>query len=161
MSENILEGQARLEAYVERTLYENNVRQKDSVNGMMRSQKAGCSYEDRTLTFAFPIQSWQVNRAGMLHGGIMCTAFDLTIAALARFCAGENFAPTISLDVRYIRPVKVGVTLLVTARATSEGRRVTQLTAEAHIRETGKLAATAASVYLNVDTSKEMSDGAG
>ena len=48
MSENILEGQARLEAYVERTLYENNVRQKDSVNGMMRSQKAGCSYEDRT-----------------------------------------------------------------------------------------------------------------
>ena len=29
MSENILEGQARLEAYVERTLYENNVRQKD------------------------------------------------------------------------------------------------------------------------------------
>lgn len=161
MSENILEGQARLEAYVERTLYENNVRQKDSVNGMMRSQKAGCSYEDRTLTFAFPIQSWQVNRAGMLHGGIMCTAFDLTIAAPARFCAGENFAPTISLDVRYIRPVKVGETLLVTARATSEGRRVTQLTAEAHIRETGKLAATAASVYLNVDTSKEMSDGAG
>ncbi|MFR8071185.1 MAG: hotdog domain-containing protein, partial [Anaerovoracaceae bacterium] len=64
-------------------------------------------------------------------------------------------------DVRYIRPVKVGETLLVTARATSEGRRVTQLTAEAHIRETGKLAATAASVYLNVDTSKEMSDGAG
>ena len=37
---------------------------------------------------------------------------------------------------------------------------MTQLTAEAHIRETGKLAATAASVHLNVDTSKEMSDGA-
>lgn len=159
MTGDITEGQARLEAYVDKTLYENNVQQKDSVNGMMRSRKAGCSYEDKTITFAFPIQSWQVNRAGTLHGGVMCTAFDLTIAALARFCAGENFAPTISLDVKYVRPVKVGETLLVTARATSAGKRVTQLTAEAYIEETGKLAATAASVYLNVDTSKERSAG--
>ena len=83
-------------------------------------QKAGCSYEDmEQLTFAFSRYSRGRSEQGrgMLHGGIMCTAFDLTIAALARFCAGENFAPTISLDVRYIRPVKVGETLLVTGQS--------------------------------------------
>ena len=125
------------------------------MNGMMKSSEGRCSFEDKTLTFEFPVQPWQANRVGNLHGGMICTAFDLTIAALARFYAGENFAPTVSLDVKYIRPVKVGDTLTVTARATATGKRITQLTGEAYIKETGRLAATAASVYMNVDTVKE------
>ena len=32
------EGQKRLEAHVEKTLYENNVVQKDSLNGLMRGK---------------------------------------------------------------------------------------------------------------------------
>ena len=90
-----------------------------------------------------------------MHGGAICTAFDLTIAALARFYARENFAPTINLDVNYIRPVPMGEILVVTAKATSTGRRITQLTGEARIKSTGKLAATATSIYMNVDTDKE------
>ena len=148
-------GQARLEAHVERTLEENNIAQKDSINGMMKSRKAGCSYEDSTITFGFPVQSWQVNRVGKLHGGIIAVAFDMTIAALARFYAGENFAPTISLDIKYVRPVEVGDTLLVTAKAVAAGKRITQLTCEAVSSKTGKTAATGASVYMNVDTEKE------
>ena len=54
-----------------------------------------------------------------------------------------------------VPPVKVGDTLTVTARATATGKRITQLTGEAYIKETGRLAATAASVYMNVDTVKE------
>ena len=148
-------GQERLEAHVEKTLYENNVEQKETVNGMMKSEKISCSFADKTITFGFPVQPWQANRVGNMHGGVICVAFDLTIAALARFYAGENFAPTISLDVKYVRPVKLGDTLLVTAKATSTGKRITQLTCEAYSKETGKLAATGASVYMNVDTVKE------
>lgn len=150
-----MNGQERLEAHVEQTLHENNVEQKETVNGMMRSERVSCSFADKTITFGFPVQPWQVNRVGNMHGGIICTAFDLTIAALARFYAGENFAPTISLDVKYVRPVKVGDMLHVTARATSTGRRITQIVCEAYSKETGKLAATGASVYMNVDTVKE------
>ena len=86
---------------------------------------------------------------------MIATAFDITIAARARFYAGENFAPTVSLDVKYVRPVKIGDTLVVKAKAITTGRRITQLTGEAYSKETGKLSATAASVYLNVDTAKE------
>ena len=157
MPEKKTAGQLRLEAFVEKTLRENNEDQTDRINGMMRSEAAGCSFEDRTITFAFPVQPWQANRVGDMHGGMICTAFDLTIAALARFYAEENFAPTISLDVKYIRPVKVGDTLLVTAKAIAAGRRITQLTCEAYSGRTGKLAASGASVYMNVDTSKEHS----
>ena len=150
-----MSGQKRLEEHVEKTLKENNVDQKDSINGMMRPQKVSCSFAEKTLTFAFPLQPWQVNRVGNLHGGIICTAFDLTVAALARFYAGENFAPTISLDVKYVRPVSVDDTLIVKAAATAAGRRITQLVCEAYSQKTGKLAATGASVYMNVDTEKE------
>ena len=149
------DGQKRLEAHVEKTLYENNVNQKDIINGMMKSESAGCSFEDGTLSFAFPIQPWQANRVGTLHGGMIATAFDLTIAALARFYAGENFAPTVSLDIKYVRPAKVGETMIVTAKIVTAGKRISQLTCEAYCKETGKLVATGASVYLNVDTVKE------
>lgn len=150
--------QKDLEDHVEKTLFENNVEQKDTLNGMMRSQNGRCSFADKSLTFEFPVQSWQVNRVGNLHGGMICTEFDLTIAALARFYAGENFAPTISLDVKYVRPVNVGDTMIVTATAVATGKRITQLTGEAYSKETGKLIATAASVYMNIDTNKEYSN---
>ena len=148
-------GQEALEEHVRKTLHSNNVVQKDTMNGMMKGEWGGCSYEDKTLTFEFPVQQWQANRIGNMHGGVICTAFDLTIAALARFYARENFAPTINLDVNYIRPVPMGEVLVVTAKATSTGRRITQLTGEARIKSTGKLAATATSIYMKVDTDKE------
>ena len=138
METDVRNGQKMLEEHVAKTLLENNIEQRDTLNGMMKSSEGRCSFEDKTLTFDFPVQPWQANRVGNLHGGMICTAFDLTIAALARFYAGENFAPTVSLDVKYIRPVKVGDTLTVTARATATGKRITQLTGEAYIKETGR-----------------------
>lgn len=150
-------GQLRLEAHVDKTLRENNIEQKELINGMMKSEKVGCSYDEGTITFAFPVQPWQANRVGKLHGGMISVAFDMTIAALARFYARENFAPTISLDVKYVRPVEVGDTLLVTARAVAAGKRITQLTCEAVSKNTGKIAATGASVYMNADTVRERS----
>jgi uncharacterized protein (TIGR00369 family) len=147
--------QKDMEDHVEITAYQCNVLQKETLNGMMKLENGQCSYDEKTLSFDFPVQQWQVNRVGNMHGGMICTAFDITISALARFYAGENFAPTISLDVKYIRPVKVGDTLIIKAIATATGKRITQLIGEAYSKETGKLAATAASVYMNVDTVKE------
>lgn len=148
-------GQERMEQYLDKTMEENNVDQKDIICGLMKSIKGGCSYENKSITLGFPVQEWQANRAGLMHGGMICTAFDMTAAALARFFAKEFYVPTISLDVKYIRPVQIGDTLDVTVTATAAGKRITQIQAEAISRNTGKLAATAASVYMNVDIVKE------
>ena len=149
------EGQQLMQAHVEKTMYENNIDQQENINGMMECSAGGCSFDDNTLFFEFPVFEWQTNRVGQLHGGIICTAFDLTLAALARFYAGENFAPTVNLDVNYVRPAEAGDTLIVTAKATAIGKRLTHLTAEAHTKKTGKLIATAVSIYMNIDTDKE------
>lgn len=149
------EGQSLMEAHAEKTVYENNVEQAELLNGMMQCSSFCCSFDEQSLTFEFPIQKWMENRVGQLHGGIICTAFDLTLAALARFFAGENFAPTMNLDVNYVRPAYSGDTLIVTAKAVSVGRRITHLTADAIGKKNGKLIANATSIYMNIDTDKE------
>lgn len=154
-----MDKQKQLEAHMEKTMVENNVHQAETVNGMMRSQYVGCSYKDRTITMKFPVLPWQANRVGGFHGGTVCIMFDIVIAALARFFAGTDFAPTVSLDVKYIRPAAMGDEILVTARAIATGKRISQFTAEATNARTGKLLATAASVFLNVDTSKRGTTG--
>lgn len=149
------EGQKLMEEHVAKTLYQNNIEQEERINGMMRCSASLCSFEEQTLTFEFPIEEWMTNRVDQLHGGIICTAFDLAIAALARFYAGENFAPTISLNVNYVRPAKAGDTLVVTAKANAIGKRLTHMTGEAFSKKTNKLIANASSVYMNIDTDKE------
>lgn len=149
------EGQKLMEEHVEKTLYQNNIEQEEKINGMMKCSTAWCSFEDQTLVFEFPVEEWMTNRVGQLHGGIICTAFDLVIAALARFYAGENFAPTVNLNVNYVRPSEAGDTLVVKAQASAIGKRLTHLNGEAHSKKTGKLIANATSVYMNIDTDKE------
>lgn len=148
-------NQERMDAYLDRTMIENNVNQKDQICGMVQSIRMGCSFEDKTITLGFPVQPWQANRAGLMHGGIICTCIDMTAATLARFFAGENYCPTVSLDVKYIRPVEVGDTMIVTVKGIAIGKRISQIQAEAVSEKTGKLVATGASVFMNVDIVKE------
>ena len=157
MKENakIEDGQKRLEEYMEFTMIDNNVDQKELYNGQMEGQYTDCNFDELSITFEFPTFKNQANRVGALHGGAFCGAFDMTITALARFCAGSPFAPTISLDVKYIRPIQIGDTFIVKAKATATGKRVIQIACEGYSKDTGKLAATASSVCLAIDTTKE------
>jgi uncharacterized protein (TIGR00369 family) len=149
-------GQARLEAHIKKNIEENDTLYKDKINGIIDGRLVECSYEDKTLVMSYPIVPWQANRGDGIHGGILSTMIDSAIAVLARFYAGEqNYAPTVSLDVKFVRPAKVGDTLLTHVKATATGRRISQFTCEVYSKNTGKLIATAASVYMNVDTAKE------
>ena len=69
MTDRTSGGQQKLEAHVAKTLQENNIQQKDLINGMMQADDAGCCFADKTITFAFPVQPWQANR-----GRTICTA---------------------------------------------------------------------------------------
>lgn len=149
------EGQKLMMEHAKQTVYQNNVEQEEKLNGMMQCSAYSCSFDDQSLTYEFPITEWMENRVGQLHGGIICTAFDVTIAALSRFFAGENFAPTVNLDVNYVRPAYSGDTLVVTATAVAVGKRLTHVTAEAFSKKTGKLVASATSINMNIDTDKE------
>ena len=128
--------------------------QSDSVNAMMKPEFIECSVEGKTLTIAFPVLEWEKNRVGAMHGGMIATAFDIVFGLLARFLAGQNFAPTIQLETVFIRPIPIGDVFIVRVKANLAGRKLTHLYGEGFVKSTGKLAATATSSYLNEDTNQ-------
>lgn len=147
--------QTEMEAYQKNSVAETYTEQAEIINGMMRVEAVGCSAEEMSMTFKFPVLEWQKNRVGLMHGGAICAAFDFSMAALARFCSVANWAPTVSLDVKYIRPAEVGDFVILKTEATAVGKRIIQLTGKAVSEKSGKIIATAASVFSCVDTQKE------
>lgn len=143
-----MEKQRKLEEYVKAIVYESVTVQEGMVNGMMEPRFVSCNSEEGSITLSFKVLKWETNRIGVLHGGITAAAFDYVMGILARFYAETNFCPTVSMEVKYIRQVEIGDTLIVTATATSKGRKIVHLTAEGVSQSTGKLAASGAGIFL-------------
>lgn len=141
--------------FMEGQVQDANVRQKDVINGMLEGKLVDCDPDEDILVMEFPVLPWEGNRVGVMHGGATTAVFDLAMGNMARYYAQANWAPTIGIEVKFIRPAQVGDTLTVTVHATATGKRITQLYAEAKSNSTGKLTSTATAVYMNVDTMKE------
>jgi len=150
-----MDGQKRMESYVKKTMQEIKTDQKDLLNDMMNGEVVDCCFEDNSVTVRFLAQPWQGNRVGNMHGGALCTAFDISMAILARFLANSNFTPTISIEVKFLRPIQIGDYIDIKTTATLAGKRISHFVSEAVNVSTGKLIATSTSVYMNIDTTLE------
>ena len=146
-----MSSQEKMMEYIEKTLYENNIEQKDSINGLMKSQIEAYSFEEQFMTFRFPLMPWQANRAGFLQGGLVAVAFDITVSALARFYTNTHYIPTLSLDINYLKPIHLEEELLVTARVVSMGKRVSHYSLEGRSAKTNKLVASGSAIYLKAE----------
>ena len=129
--------------------------QGECVNAMMQPEFIECNFEKKTLTMAFPMLEWEKNRVGVLHGGITAATFDYAMGLIARFFAGQSFAPTIQLETVFIRPISIGEIFEITVKTNFSGRKLTYLYGEGYIKSSGKLAATATSSYLNINTTEQ------
>ncbi len=147
-----MDKQLDMEQYVKKTMIENNEAQKDCINGMMMGEAYECSYEEKSMTFAFPIQEWQSNRVGVMQGGLVGVAFDITVSALARFFAESQYIPTVSLEMKYLKHIMINDTLLVKAKVVSLGKRISHFYLEGNSKNNGKILVTGSAVYLNIDS---------
>ncbi len=149
------EDQIRMEASIKLDIQQMYETQGEYVNGMMKPEFVKCSFKEKTLTMAFPILEWEMNRVGVLHGGITASTFDYAMGLIARFFAGQSFAPTIQLETVFIRPISLGEVFEITVKTNFSGRKLTYLYGEGYIKSSGKLAATATSSYLNMNTTQQ------
>lgn len=148
MGVNKMDGQKKLKNYGIALVNEAATVHEGTINGMIEPAFEECNFEEDTITISFKILKWETNRIGILHGGVTAAAFDYTMGLLSRFYSETNFSPTVSLEIKYIRPVELGDTLIVKARVISKGRKVMHLTAEGTLKSTGKIAASGASIFL-------------
>ncbi len=141
--------QERLLAHIAKEMKEIEVDQDGLINNMLEPEFLEASFEEGQVKFGFTVQPWAVNKSGTVHGGILATSCDCVMALFARFYAGGNFAPTVSIDMKYIRPLRTGDGFTVTAKKVQAGKRMTQMTCEIRSKETDKVIATGAGVFIN------------
>ncbi len=119
-----------------------------SFNRLLHTRYESCNYEKKTLTLSFPAEGYMRNPAGVVHGGAMAGALDLTMGSLAFYMCGEFLTPTINLNVSYERPVPTGTRVIVEATCLSCGKTMAYATARAWAEDQPeKTVASAAGTY--------------
>lgn len=122
-----------------------------TLNGRLRAELASCDEGAQELTLRFPLQDWQVNGLGTLHGGMVNTMMDLAMSMAVYCFSRRSIPPTVSMTANYLRPVPMEAgSVLVMARLTSLGKRNATAYCEAVVPATGKTACTAIGTYAIV-----------
>lgn len=118
---------------------------------MMAPRLVACSEKEQTVTIEFPVLEWQLNHAEVMHGGIIATAFDVGLGIFAHYLNGGRRVVSANLTLNFIKPVPMGDSILITAKATSLGKKLTTLTGECHLKSSGLLTNTALATFAIVE----------
>jgi len=120
---------------------------KDTLNGRLKGELVSCDDKRQEITLRYPLESWQVNGLGTLHGGMTNAMMDLTMSMAVYCFSRQTIPPTVSMTTNYLRPVPMEGYVHITARLTSLGRRNATAYCEAVIPSSGKVACTAIGTY--------------
>lgn len=118
-----------------------------TLNARLDAALEDCDDATQTLTLRYPLQDWQVNGLGTLHGGMINTMMDLTMSMAVYCFSRQTIPPTVSMTTNYLRPVPMDGSVLIRARLTSLGKRNATAYCEAIVPATGKVACTAVGTY--------------
>lgn len=140
--------QEQMEAYMVRTVEENLVQQEGRINGMIAPAFVSCSFAEKSCVMRYPMQGWQTNRMGVVHGGIITTCMDNAMAILNMFLAGEYFTPTLTMEMKFLRPMQADDAILMQVQAISVGRQISHLRADAVSEKTGKTVASGTATFM-------------
>ena len=104
-----------------------------SFNVRMKSRDEECDFETKTLRLSFPVEEYMRNPAGVMHGGAVAGALDITMGSLTFYMAGEKLTPTINLNVSYERPIPTGKRLWVESTCYACGHTMAYANARAWV----------------------------
>lgn len=151
---NIMEPELFSQAGMERACLKFNQRlnaecdeRGPSFNVLMRSRYERCDFSRKTLVLSFPVEEYMRNPSGVMHGGAVAGAMDITMGSLAFYMNGEYLTPTITMNVSYERPIPTGKRMFVEAVCLSCGRTMAYVTSRAWLEGSEKTVASASGTY--------------
>lgn len=127
--------------------------EKDSINAMIDMHLIAYDIEKQTVTLAFPVQKWELNPAGNMHGGMICAALDVTMGCASYIYSEASFTPTIQMSVNFVKGIKEHETLLIEGICDHAGSRMAQARSIATLRGSGEVVATGNGSYA-INTKK-------
>ena len=132
-----------------RMLESENLKNPQIVNGMMAPTYLSCDMKEQSVTIEYQIKEWELNRVGILHGGIFATMLDHTAGtAAAAFLGG--WAPTVDLQVHFLRPGQPGDTIVAVGKIISAGKTLVHAEAALTSKTTGTKLAVCTAPFLNM-----------
>lgn len=109
------------------------------VSKLMEATVIECSESQHSITVEYPVLEWQQNYSGSMHGGLISTAFDEAFGNFAYYLANGKAVVTANISLNFQKPVPFGDSLVITARATSNGRKLITISGEGRLKSTGKI----------------------
>ena len=100
---------------------------------------------DEEYEFTAIINENHLNAAGITHGGFIAAFVDAGAGSAAYKSADQNMCVTISLEIKFISPVKLGQKLVGKAKIQKKTRSMVFLTCELTVEN--KIVATASGVW--------------
>lgn len=127
---------------------ERQVKLPNTINSMMNFSLIHADEVKGELELAFPVSKWQINPMHTMHGGMICTAFDISMGCLSYALNGGNPNPTIDMNVHFVCGIPEGETLFIKVTSMYAGSRIVQLEAHAYLSNQVTLAAQASGSYI-------------
>lgn len=105
-----------------------------TIGDLLRLRLTGCDLDRGEFRMVCATENWMRNIAGTLHGGMCATVVDQAMGCVA-YCAkpGDCIAPTVDLQVSYLRPLIPGEDVAIVVRVISVGQHLIHLAAEAAV----------------------------
>ena len=103
--------------------------------------------ENFVCHMTFPIRGWQSNPYGICHGGMIATALDNALGAVAKFGNYGKIITTLNMNINYLKAVHVNENLVVKVKCLSWGQFSMCLYCEAFEESTGILTSSATALY--------------
>ena len=118
-----------------------------TINAYMKMQLVSYDEQKKTVVLSFPVETWQLNPAGQMHGGLICTALDITMGCACYVSSAADFTPTIQMSVNFNSGIKEGSILVIEGICDHAGSRMGQVRAIARIQESDAVVASANGSY--------------
>ena len=120
-----------------------------SVNDRIPPQFISCSDDGKICTVSYALKPEMRNPMGWLHGGVTSAMFDMGMGRLVYYNAGFALCPTASMTVNYLRPGRIGGSLIVRSEIVFQGRKIFHTSAQAWMEDDpDRLVATATASYI-------------
>ena len=100
---------------------------------------------EKEYQFKTVIRENHLNAAGITHGGFIAALIDAGAGTAAHRVSDQNPCVTISLDLKFISPVKLGQELIGNVKIQKKTKSMVFLTCELKVAD--KIAATASGIW--------------
>lgn len=123
--------------------------QPGSINNRFPPEFVSCTNDGQSCVVRYRLKPEMRNPMGWLHGGMTSTMMDMGMGLLVYYNADFKLCPTASMTVNFLRPGRIGGSLMVQSEITFHGNKIFHACARAWMEdEPDKLVCTATGSYI-------------